>query len=270
MSILTAHEIVVQHGHRRRLNTVCFNVEAGECVGILGPNGSGKTTLLRTLLGLQVPNSGDVLFESKRWAEISMVEFSKAVGYLPQNATFHWPILVEQAVKLGRLPHQTSLVRKTSKDLGAINRAIDTAEIREFIDCRVDKISGGERMRVHLARLLAGEHRVIVADEPTASLDPKYQLHFLEVLKRQALQGTAVVLSLHDLSLAARFCDRLVVLDNGAVAVEGTPEQALNDRTLGTVFGVQATRVRTTTGVSIVPTGALDTAKSNDDSADNI
>lgn len=199
-----------------------------------------------------------------------MVEFSKAVGYLPQNAIFHWPILVEEAVKLGRLPHQTSLVRKTSEDLGAVNRAIDTAEIREFIDRRVDKISGGERMRVHLARLLAGEHRVIVADEPTTSLDPKYQLHFLAVLKRQALQGTAVVISLHDLSLAARFCDRLVVLNNGAVAVEGTPDQALNDRTLATVFGVHATRIKTAAGFSIIPTGALDTIESTDDSADSI
>ena len=109
-------------------------------------------------------------------------------------------------------------------------------------------------MRVHLARLLAGHNRAIIADEPITSLDPKYQLHFLSILEQQASQGTAVVISLHDLSLASRFCHRLIVLNNGAVAVADTPERALSDVTLATVFGVQAVRLPTANGISIIPT----------------
>ena len=257
MSVIAARDIVVQRGTQRALNSVNFDVDAGEVVGVVGPNGAGKTTLLRTLIGLQKPDTGEVLFETRPRGEISAGEFAKAVGYLPQNAIFHWPILVEHAVNLGRFPHQSPLAGTTSQDRHAIEQAMDIAGICDFIGRRVDQISGGERMRVHLARLLAGEHRAIIADEPITSLDPKYQLHFLSVLERQASQGTAVVISLHDLSLASRFCHRLVVLDDGAVAVADTPERALNDTTLATVFGVQATRMQTTTGLSIIPTDVI-------------
>ena len=254
MNLLTAHDVVVQRGSMRALDGVSFNLEAGEIVGVVGPNGAGKTTLLRTLIGLQKPDAGDVLFEGKSLTEISHHEFARAIGYLPQNAVFHWPILVEHAVRLGRFPHQTAFARMTSEDSRVIQQAMEIAGISDFIGRRVDQISGGERMRVHLARLLAGHNRAIIADEPITSLDPKYQLHFLSILEQQASQGTAVVISLHDLSLASRFCHRLIVLNNGAVAVADTPERALSDVTLATVFGVQAVRLPTANGISIIPT----------------
>ncbi len=257
MSVFDARDIVVQRGTRLALDKVSFNVGSGEIIGVVGPNGAGKTTLLRTLIGLQIPNSGEIKFEETPQQKISAGEFARAVGYLPQNAIFHWPILVEHAVKLGRFPYQSPLTRATSQDRDAIERAMDIAGIADFVGRRVDEISGGERMRVHLARLLAGKHRAIIADEPITSLDPKYQLHFLSVLEREASQGTAVVISLHDLALASRFCHRLIVLNNGAVAVADIPERALDDATLATVFGVQATRLHTDSGLSIVPINVI-------------
>ena len=255
MSVFDARDIVVQRGTRRVLNGVSFKVDAGEIVGVVGPNGAGKTTLLQALIGLQIPDSGEINFDARPRQEIAAGEFAKAVGYLPQNAIFHWPILVEHAVSLGRFPHQSQLASATSQDRDAVKQAMDVAG--DFAGRRVDQLSGGERMRVHLARLLAGTHRVIVADEPITSLDPKYQLHFLSVLAEQASQGTTVVISLHDLALASRFCHRLIVLHDGVVAVADTPDRALDDATLSTVFGVQAKRLQTDSGLSIIPTGLI-------------
>jgi iron complex transport system ATP-binding protein len=254
MSLIEAQNIAVQRGSRQALNNINLKIHAGEIVGVVGPNGAGKTTLLRTLAGLQKPTSGEVQFEGRKLQNIPRTEFAGAVGYLPQSAAFHWPTNVEHVVKLGRFPHQTPLTRMTAADSSAIEQAIHTAGIEDLIGRRVDQISGGECMRVHLARVLAGEHRAIIADEPITSLDPKYQLHFLAVLQRQASQGTAVAISLHDLSLASRFCHRLIVMLNGAIAIADTPELALQDTTLAAVFGVRAERLRTATGTSIIPT----------------
>jgi iron complex transport system ATP-binding protein len=265
MSLLEAHNIVVERLAQRVLDSVDFSLNAGEIVGVVGPNGAGKTTLLRALIGLQKTDSGDVLFQGKPLDEFSHSHIAKHIGYLPQHAVFHWPITVERAVSLGRFPHLAPLARSTLEDHSAIARAMEIAEVNDLRERRVDQISGGECMRVHLARVLAGEHLGIIADEPTTSLDPKYQLHFLSVLEQQAARGSAIVISLHDLSLASRFCHRVVVLQNGRAVVVDTPERALNDTTLANVFEVRAERLSTTKGTSIVPTELLVSSNSGSD-----
>jgi iron complex transport system ATP-binding protein len=257
MMLIEARGIVVERDGRRSLDEVDFDLRAGELVGVVGPNGSGKTTLLRALLGLQETRAGEVKFEGRPTLELPRRTLAQAIGYLPQGAAFHWPLTVDRAVGLGRFPYQAPLFGMSNRDAAAIQRAMETAGIRELATRRVDRISGGERMRVHLARLLAGEHRGIVADEPTSSLDAKYQLHFLSVLKQQAAKGTGVMVTLHDLSLAARYCDRLVVLKDGRVVVADVPEVALDDATLAAVFEIRAERLQTSDGISIVPTQVL-------------
>lgn len=254
MSLIEAINVIVERLEQRILDGVDFSLNAGEIVGVVGPNGAGKTTLLRTLLGLQKTNSGSVLFQGKPLDEFSHRQIAQDIGYLPQNAAFHWPITVARAVSLGRFPHIAPLARSTLEDRSAIARAMEIAGINNLKERRVDQISGGECMRVHLARVLAGEHLGIIADEPTTSLDPKYQLHFLSVLEQQAARGSAIVISLHDLALASRFCHRVVVLQNGRAVVADTPERALNDTTLANVFEIRAERLSTTNGTSIVPT----------------
>lgn len=257
MTLIEAHGLVVEREARRSLDDVDFNLRAGEIVGVVGPNGAGKTTLLRALLGLQETDAGEVKFEGAPILKLSRGKLAQAIGYLPQGAAFHWPLTVERAVSLGRFPHQPPLFGMTAEDSCAIQRAMETAGISEFATRRVDRLSGGERMRVHLARLLAGRHRGIIADEPITSLDAKYQLHFLSVLKRQAATGIGVLITLHDLSLATRYCDRLVVLKDGRVVANDVPEAALDDATLAAVFEVRAERLHTADGTSIVPTQLL-------------
>jgi len=257
MTLIEAQGLVVERTHRRVLDRVDFTLDAGEFVGVVGPNGAGKTTLLRSLLGLQATHTGTVKLEGTLISDISRPHFARTIGYLPQGAAFHWPLTVGRAVGLGRHPHRPPLLGMTTEDERAIHNAMDTAGISEFADRRVDRLSGGECMRVHLARLLAGGHRGILADEPTTSLDAKYQLHFLSVLKQQAANGVGVMVSLHDLSLATRFCDRLVVLQGGRVVATDIPERALDDATLATVFEVRAERLQTPYGTAVVPTQLL-------------
>jgi len=253
MSLLEARGVVVERDNRRTLETVSVTLNEGEFVGLVGPNGSGKTTLLRTLCGLQKAVAGSVMIQGIPSAQIGARERARLIGYLPQHATFHWPLSVRHAVALGRFPHGSGLFSLRPTDLAAVDAALASTGLTEFSARGVDRLSGGERMRVHLARILAGGHRAIVTDEPITSLDVKFQLDFLHTLQQQARQGAGVLISLHDLSLAAQFCDRLVVLKRGEIVIEGRPEIALSNDILAAVFEIDAERISTPGGIALVP-----------------
>lgn len=254
---IEGRNLVVDLEGLRALDGINIRIADGQFVGVVGPNGAGKTTLLRALTGLQELTEGEIRLDGKQISQWSRRELARSIGYLPQGADFYWPITVKRAVSLGRFAYVPQLGRSSAIDSAAITKAMAMAGVSQFAERRVDRISGGERMRVHLARLLAGEHRVIIADEPIASLDAKYQLHFMDVLRKQVAKGVVVIISLHDLSLAARHCDRIVVLDNGHVAEDDTPLSALSDATLAEVFEIRAERLHSEEGVSIVPTHRL-------------
>ncbi|HXG28067.1 MAG TPA: ABC transporter ATP-binding protein, partial [Nevskiales bacterium] len=170
-----------------------------------------------------------------------------------QGGQCHWPMPVAQVVALGRLPHRAPWARVPPADAAAVQRALQAADVAHLADRPVTQLSGGERARVLLARALAVEARVLLADEPTAGLDPAHQLGVMEVLRRRAQSGAGVVVVLHDLTLAARFCDRLLLLGEGRVVADGAAEQVLTEQNLAQVYGIEAHRAAGAEGLLVVP-----------------
>lgn len=239
---IEAGGISVRLGSVDALRGVDFSADAGEIVGLIGPNGSGKTTLLRTLANLRTADSGRVHYSGKTAAEVGAAELSRQIAYLAQGGEVHWPMRVEALVALGRLPHRRSFQKSAAADRGAIERAMLAADIVGLRDRTMSQISGGERMRVLLARALAVEAPMLLADEPVAALDPLHQLQVMDLLRKKAAAGGGVVVVLHDLALAARFCDRLVLLEGGRVLAAGDPAAVLTDANLAAAFGVEVVR----------------------------
>ncbi|MAW98705.1 MAG: ABC transporter [Sphingomonas sp.] len=236
---LIAEQVSVTLGRREVVRSVSARLRAGEFVGILGPNGAGKSTLVRALLGL-VPSEGAVMLDGKRIASLPRKQIARTIAYLPQGQTLHWPLSVERLVALGRLPHLAPYSRIGEADRAAIARAMEMAEVDGFAGRIATELSGGERARVLLSRALAVEAPVLVADEPLASLDPAHQLQGMEILRAEADAGRLVVAVFHDLNLAMRFCDRLLVLDGGRLVADGNPCAVLTPDLLAKVYGISA------------------------------
>lgn len=241
MTILAGQNIGVVLKGRQVLNGVTVAAARGEVLGLLGPNGAGKTTLLKALAGL-LPCSGQVAFEGQAVAALPPSERARRIAYLPQGTQAHWAMPVEQVVALGRLPHRERFAALGDADRAAINRAMEEADVGSLTGRPLNALSGGERARVLLARALAVEAPVLLADEPIAHLDPGHQLAVLDLLRRRAEKGDAVIVVLHDLALAARSCHRVCVLDHGSLEADGPPAAILDDGLLDRVYGVRTIR----------------------------
>ena len=240
MNILQATDIGVELANRRVLEKISLTVDAGELIGLVGPNGSGKTTCLRALLGLVPIDHGSITLDGRTIKDVQRRELAQRVAYLPQGGNAHWPLTVARVVALGRLPHRPSWQRLRDVDRDAIHQAMEDADIAHLADRVITTLSGGELMLVHIARVLAGAPAVIVADEPTAALDPFHQLQVMELLRSIAHQGGAVLVVLHELSLATRYCDRLVLLDEGKVVAQGKPADVLTTDNVASAYRIEA------------------------------
>lgn len=216
-----------------RLSGVSATLEPGRITAICGPNGAGKSSLLQCLAGLLTPASGSVMLEGEPLAAMPPRARAKAIGYLPQSGEVAWDVAVRSLVALGRLPHRDVCT-------GPVEAALDALDLLHLADRPVSRLSGGERARALLARVMAGEPRWILADEPLAALDIAHQLHLLGHLRREADKGSGVVLVLHDLALAMNHADRVLVLDQGRLAAEGAPDGALSPEVIAQVWGVPA------------------------------
>ena len=250
-AVLSLADVGVAFGRRAVLSQVSISMAAGEFVVVIGPNGAGKTTLLKAVAGL-TPASGAIAIGGTPLGRLSLAARARRVAYLPQGHVFHWPLAVVDIVGLGRLP------RGAGADLSAADRAAVAAAMRatgvaEDAERPVTTLSGGERARVAIARVLASEAPLILADEPTASLDPRYQLVVVDLLRRHAAGGGAVVAVLHDLGLAARVADRLVVIDEGEIVADGPPRAVLTAERLATTFGDNAEIVEMHEDPVVVP-----------------
>jgi iron complex transport system ATP-binding protein len=219
---------------------VSFAVGPGELVGLCGPNGAGKSTLLRLLLGLHAPSAGGVTLAGTRLGALSRRQIARHAALLPQDAPADVPLSVREAVALGRLPHLGRLQPETAADLDAVTRALAATDTAALADRPLTELSGGERHRVHLARALAQEAPLLLLDEPIAGLDIAHQLAAMDLLRTSVDAGRAVVVALHDLALAGRRCDRILLLAGGVLRADAAPASVLTSETLARVFGVRA------------------------------
>jgi iron complex transport system ATP-binding protein len=242
MTGLHAENLVVSIKKTPILRGVSIDIPAGKVVGLVGPNGAGKSTLIRSLIGLLPLTEGRVTLEGDDFDSLSLRERAGRIAYAPQGAPVHWPLAVDHLVGLGRIPHLSPWRKLDSDDEAAIDEALvltDTSHLRSRI---ATTLSGGERARVMMARALAVGAPYLLADEPVASLDPFHQLQVMDILRNQAASGTGVLVVLHDLSLAMRYCDEVVVLLDGQVLATGSPDDVFTDENLETAFSVRASR----------------------------
>jgi iron complex transport system ATP-binding protein len=216
-----------------RLTDLSATLRRGELTAICGPNGAGKTTLLRALAGLE---PGNVTLGETPLAALPPRERARTIGYLPQHASPAWNLTAAALVRLGRLPHRTS----RAEDDAAVRAALAALEAAHLAPRGIHTLSGGERARILLARVLAGQPRWILADEPLASLDLAHAAALLAHFRALADQGTGVVLVVHSLAHAMNHADRVLVLHQGRLAADGPPEQALSEETINRIWGVRA------------------------------
>jgi iron complex transport system ATP-binding protein len=252
-AFLTAQGLDVTLAGRGVLHDVSLALSPGHLVALVGPNGAGKTTLLRALAGL-VPSEGSIHVGGDALSSLTLRERARRFAYLPQGHIVHWPLPARDIVALGRYPHgATDPARLTPGDGDAVLRAMQAADVVDLGGRRVTELSGGERSRVALARVFAVEAPVILADEPTSSLDPRHQIAVMKTLRAAADKGTLVIVVTHDLGIAARFADIVLVLSDGRLVSQGAATEALSEQVMADVFRISAYRTEYQREAVIVP-----------------
>jgi iron complex transport system ATP-binding protein len=234
--MLRAADLSVDFGERRAVDHVAFELGLGELVAIVGPNGSGKTTLLRALLGLVRPATGTVTLDGKPIGSWQRRALAEMVGALPQHEEPAFPLTVRETLLLGRWARLGPIAPVTIDDERAISDALTRCDVAGFESRPVDTLSGGERQRVRLARALAGAPRLLLLDEPTAALDIGHEMELFELLRTLARDGLGVLVVTHHLNLAARYADRLVLMEAGRAVADGIPTSVLRADTVSRVF----------------------------------
>jgi ABC-type cobalamin/Fe3+-siderophores transport system ATPase subunit len=256
MPLLNAKHLSLVLGNKSVVTQADVHVNAGEFIGLIGPNGAGKSSLLRILAGLIKPNSGQVELTAQHIPtaieKIPAQLRARFMAYLAQHETPAWPLSVKNIVALGRSPWNSSVTVSAEDEL-EILKALAMTEVDSLAERPITELSGGELQRALLARVFAGNPTLIVADEPIAALDVYHQLHIMELLQAHAQQGGAVIAALHDLSLAARFCSRLILMHHGKLIAEGEPVNVLTPANLASVYGISAHVDCREDGVVIIP-----------------
>ena len=240
MTELAAQGLHVVMGGREVVRGASVRVAPGELVALLGPNGAGKTMLLRAVLGLVKRSRGQVEAGGGDPARLTAAERARRMAYLPQSRPLAWPVRVRDVVALGRFAHGASPGRLRGEDAAAVDRAISACGLGPLSDRACSTLSGGELSRTHVARALAAEAPLLLADEPTAALDPLHQHRIMTLIQAYADAGNGALVVLHEAALAARFADRLTWMKEGCVVADGPPEDTLTPERMAQVYGVRA------------------------------
>ena len=242
MNSLDVKNASVQIGDKTLLDNVSLSLKRGEVVSVLGPNGAGKSTLMKVINGERKPSQGEVLLNGRN--DWPLNEQALMLGVLPQSSSLSFPFTVEEVVILGRIPCATD----RTENLRIVAEALKKVDCLHLKDRHYTTLSGGERQRVHMARVLTQiwdesplGQRYLLLDEPTSALDPAHQQLTLKMARQEADNGLSVLVILHDLNLAARYSDRIVILKQGAIAAQGTPKQVLTPETVYSVFNIDVT-----------------------------
>ncbi|MCP9484082.1 ABC transporter ATP-binding protein [Shimia sp. CNT1-13L.2] len=247
MSLLSVKNLGVTLRNRTVFEDISFSVPKGEFIGLIGPNGAGKTTLMRASLGL-LPHTGNSTI-----AEMSARDRAHAVAWMPQSREIAWPISVERIVALGRLPHLGAGQKMPPQDQAHVDAAISRLGLDAFRARAASRLSGGEQARALIARSIAQDTPLLMADEPIAGLDPAHQISTMQVFSELAKEGHAVVVSIHDLGLAARHCTRLILLAKGGILADGKPRDVLTPDLMAEAFGISVWHEETEQGPVFQP-----------------
>lgn len=247
MTLLSVQNLGVELRQRRIFQDVSFTVGQGEFIGLIGPNGAGKTTLMRASLGLLAHRGRSTL------AQMPPRERARAVAWMPQSREIAWPVSVERLVALGRLPHLATGQRLPRQDQALVDQAIDRLGLDGFRHRAASRLSGGEQARALIARALAQDTPLLMADEPIAGLDPAHQISTMQTFRQLTEEGRSVVVSIHDLGLAARHCTRLIFLADGGILADGAPRDVLTPALMARAFGVSIWHQQTDQGPVFQP-----------------
>jgi iron complex transport system ATP-binding protein len=239
MSILELEKIGFKYGDQRVLQDVTLTVEKGEFFGILGPNGSGKSTLLNLIDGIRLPCEGEIRLKDIAPGKMKRKDVARLVAVVPQEASWIFPLTVEEVVLMGRTPHMGRLAFESERDLAVARSAMAAANLLPFAARLMEDLSGGERQRVWIARALAQEPEIILLDEPTSSLDIAHQIRTLDLIRSLSRSaGLTVVSATHDINLASLYCDRIALLEEGRLHSLGRPGEVLTESNIREVYGV--------------------------------
>lgn len=237
--VLSVEGLSVERGGNEIVSDISLSADRGELTGLIGPNGAGKTTLLRAIQGVIQPSGGTVTVEGRSVEELSARAKGRHIASVPQETDLSFSFPVKEAVAMGRNPHIGRFGTADETDRRKLQAALEKTQLTAFVDRPVTELSGGERQRVLLARAVAQDAPLLLLDEPTANLDINHAINTLEIVRSAVEDDTAAVAAIHDLNLAARYCDRLVLLVEGSVLVAGSPESVLTRERLKTAFDVE-------------------------------
>ncbi|MEL6932011.1 MAG: ABC transporter ATP-binding protein [Pseudomonadota bacterium] len=234
MTLLSVSKLSITLRNQTVIADVSFDVTKGEFIGLIGPNGAGKTTLMRAALGL-LPFTG-----TSSLASMPDSDRARQAAWMPQTREIAWPVSVETVVMLGRIPHLASGEKPSQADHEKVEQVLDQMDLTDMRHRAATQLSGGEQARVLVARALAQDTPLLLADEPVAGLDPAHQIAAMQIFAKLAQHGKSAIVSSHDLGLAARHCTRLILLGNGGLVADGKPQEVLTPDRLADIFGITA------------------------------
>ena len=251
---LDTRDLEVKLGGRDVVRGMSLSLEPGHVTGLLGPNGAGKSTLMRAMAG-QLVYTGSITLDGQSVAQMAETARARRIAWLPQGREIGWALSVENLVALGRLPWHGWRRTRSAADRQLCLDAMRMMDVESLASRPATELSGGEQARVLMARAVAQDTPVLLADEPAAGLDPAHQISMMAALRQLAGKGRSVLVSLHDLSLAARWCDRLVLMKDGRIAAQGTPGEVMTAATLRDVYGINAEIGHDACGLWLAPLG---------------